>query len=95
MPNNRDINHRMKVARINFLLGAQNFVDCLNRHPPRIHMLNITVSVPVAAIRIEDKLVTLVGFCKIIGTKPNTNDGTMMIPIISRCKTKAANIVKP
>ena len=83
-PRESDTNHRMKVVRINFLLGAQNFVDCLRRHAPRIQIAKMTVAVPVAAIKIESKAIKLVGFSEIFGIKPTTNEGTIKIPIIMR-----------
>jgi len=72
----------MRVVRISFFLGAQNFVDCLRRHPPTIQIAKMTVAVPVAAIRIEDKATRLVGFSEIFGTKPITNDGNITTPIV-------------
>ena len=67
--------------RINLFLGAQNFVDCLRRHVPIIHIAKMMVAVPAAAIKIEDKAIRLVGFCKIFGTKPITNEGTITTAI--------------
>ena len=71
----------MKVMLINLLLGAQNFVDCLRRHAPIIHVAKMMAAVPAAVIKIEDKAIRLVGFCKIFGTKPITNDGTITTAI--------------
>ncbi|HMK95484.1 MAG TPA: hypothetical protein VK536_08830 [Candidatus Limnocylindrales bacterium] len=68
--------------RISFFLGAQNFVDCLRRHAPRIQTAKMTVAVPTAAIKIEDKAITLVGFSEIFGIKPTTNDGTITAPTV-------------
>lgn len=85
----------MKVARISFFLGAQNFVDCLKRHAPTIQTPKITVTDPAAAIKSENKPIKLAGFAKIIGTKPTTKDGSIMTPIIMRCTVSAISIVNP
>jgi len=39
----------MEVARINFLLGAQNLVVCLKRHEATIQIPKIAVAVPALA----------------------------------------------
>ena len=84
IPRKSDTNHRMKVVRINFFLGAQNLVDSLRRHVPTIQMAKMTVAVPAAVIKIESKATKLVGFSKIFGTKPTTSDGSITTPIVMR-----------
>jgi len=84
MPRNSDTNHRMKVVRISFLLGAQNFVDCLRRHAPTIQIAKIAVAVPKAVMKIDNKATKLMGFSKIFGTKPTANDGTITTPTVIR-----------
>ena len=49
MPNVSVASHRIRVASMNLFLGAQNWVDCLRRHPPTIHTPRIAVIVPAMA----------------------------------------------
>ena len=80
---------------MNFFLGAQNFVDCLRRHTPKIQIPKMIVTVPVAAIIIEDRETGLTRFAEILGTNATINDGTITTPTFTRCTTNAVNIVKP
>jgi len=74
----------MKVARMNFFLGPQKFVDCLRRHVPTIQIAKMTVTVPITAMKIEDKATKLAGLLEIFGTKPTANDGNMTTPTVMR-----------